>query len=473
MIDTENKKGTKTEVLPEFWPQSAPSGVARAWWIPWPVAILLVPLLWVMPKRMGPHFAAVRWPGVILGHLLWTVYGIGCIGLAYRAPHYGWIAWLTGQSPGQADPGLWPPPSAWDIFRAPLALEAVWLGQTITSIEEYLLGWGAVLGCELGVAAIGLLLMPYVTVGERTGRLVARCIKLTMWATTSVVLLGLALQAAALFYSKSRDLLVIVIIACCGYVVWLLWMWGRSAARYWGPAEGPGWERRRPMCEACGYTLTGLTAADRCPECGRAVAESLPERREPMPYSAARGLGRIPALFQMTVRVLVGRSPLDRLAVHDAYAGARSFAVLTCVLTAGVVAPLLGPRVAWSWFGTDYINGRLDPLTTCLAAWTAFFVAALAANSLIALGTRAVTRLPLQPRAAIVFLHSPWYVLLGLVIALGLMACLMTTEPRLTERETLTWIGVFIGAVALFAVMLTKTSHSLFRSLQRTRFANA
>lgn len=476
MTDCENAQVSKGEVLPEFWPVAAAPEVARAWWIPWPVAILLVPLLWVSPKRMGVHFAAVRWPGVILGHLLWTIYGIGCVDLAYWAPHYGWIAWLTGRAPGQADPGLWPPPSAWDIFRAPLALEAVWLGQTISSIEVYLLGWGAVLGVEVGLAAIGLLLMPYVTVGERIGPLIARCIKLTLWATTSAVPLGLALQAAVLKWEKSPETLpAIVVLICCGYVAWLLWMWRRSGLRYWGPAEGYAWQPRRPSCERCGYTLTGLTAAHRCPECGREVAESMPERRRLTPYAAAKGLDRIPALFTTVWRVLTQRTFFERLAVHGGHEEARSFAITMCLLAAGVAMVAALPGVILPLCDSKRLRLYDTPAIAAmlLAPWVGMFVVMLALSGLAALIASVITRRPLAAQAAISFWHSPWYLPLGVVAALGASGCVQAESAGWSEGMEVVWIGVVILAVITFVIVLTRVTLAPIKVTHRNRFANA
>jgi hypothetical protein len=44
------------------------------------------------------------------------------------------------------------------------------------------------------------------------------------------------------------------------------------------------------LCEACGYILTGLPAEGKCPECGRAIAESLPARRIGSPWQQRPGL---------------------------------------------------------------------------------------------------------------------------------------------------------------------------------------
>ncbi len=56
-------------------------------------------------------------------------------------------------------------------------------------------------------------------------------------------------------------------------------------------------------CETCGYDLIGTARDGRCPECGRAVAESLPQHREGTAWQ------RSPGLFSWALtckRVLVG-----------------------------------------------------------------------------------------------------------------------------------------------------------------------
>ena len=41
------------------------------------------------------------------------------------------------------------------------------------------------------------------------------------------------------------------------------------------------------LCEACGYNLTGVPREGRCPECGVAIAESLPSLRRPPAWERA------------------------------------------------------------------------------------------------------------------------------------------------------------------------------------------
>src|SRR5437764_1414242 len=38
------------------------------------------------------------------------------------------------------------------------------------------------------------------------------------------------------------------------------------------------------LCENCGYVLTGLPSDGLCPECGKAIAQSDPNLRQPAPW---------------------------------------------------------------------------------------------------------------------------------------------------------------------------------------------
>jgi predicted RNA-binding Zn-ribbon protein involved in translation (DUF1610 family) len=44
------------------------------------------------------------------------------------------------------------------------------------------------------------------------------------------------------------------------------------------------------LCESCGYTLGGLSTQSPCPECGQAIADSLPARRPGSPWQKRPGL---------------------------------------------------------------------------------------------------------------------------------------------------------------------------------------
>lgn len=291
---------TTTEPLPEFLPIVPRRPLARPWWIPWPVAILLAPLLWLLPKRMGPHFATVRWPGVILANLIYVIYGVSCIVLAKTSPRYSWIAYALGRSPGQNDDLPLPGPTLSQIARSPLAaaLNAWEAGSGGELLAQILIGMSAYI---VLVLVLAVLLMPVAAAGEKKRYRYARCVKLTLWAMTSILPLGLALNAIELIYATPeltyQERLTRTMNPAMGvpavdeklhtwwrwtiavYALVFLWIWLRSAWRYPGTTEGPAWPPRRPTCRQCHYQLTGLTPEDRCPECGTPVADSLATRK--------------------------------------------------------------------------------------------------------------------------------------------------------------------------------------------------
>jgi len=92
--------------------------------------------------------------------------------------------------------------------------------------------------------------------------------------------------------------------------------------------------------------LTGLSREGRCPECGLAVRESLPDARRPSPWACATKLGRKPGAYARTVwHVLRGRTFFRSLAVCSSLNTAVRFVVWIVLLTAilcAIVATVVG-----------------------------------------------------------------------------------------------------------------------------------
>jgi hypothetical protein len=80
----------------------------------------------------------------------------------------------------------------------------------------------------------------------------------------------------------------IIVICCLLLIAWFVWTVFRSMS---APRTTPS-PNRPPLCEACGYNLTGNDVNGRCPECGEAILLSLgPHVRPGTPWQQ-RGGGR-------------------------------------------------------------------------------------------------------------------------------------------------------------------------------------
>lgn len=213
-------------------------------------------------------------------------------------------------------------------------------------------GWLEILGTLLALAVIeaaiwigALLLIPLYAAGEGPRRTYLRCVKLLLWSSACQIPIAWLFMHLAFWGEDYVSSPTWGFATWALFELWWLWVLVRLGGRYGGPKEGPRWQERQPRCEACGYSLVSLSRDGRCPECGVAVAESLPERRLPPAFATARGLrGRCVGFMQTAWQALFAQRFAEHVTVWGHHRAARSYAFLMCLLV-GLVSAATGVAV--------------------------------------------------------------------------------------------------------------------------------
>lgn len=466
-------------IVPEFWPEGARQPRVRRVWIPWPVAVLLAPLFWLMPKRLGAHLAAGSWWGAIIGHAVWAYYGFGWFMMtAGRTGNCSWTQWL-GWTHGRTSHEFWPAPTFGEILLAPLAAIPILIG-TSRHVQGFIAGAVGAIVVEIFVLGIALLLMPYATAGEPLRPLLGRCLKLTWWCTTGLTACGIVFNG--LLTVLTSDLRFGLVAGAC--VLWFALLLVRSAARYAGKPAGAEWQPISAQCDRCGYGLTALLYESNCPECGLPVRESLPSGRRPSRFAAGKGLlGRLAGFVRTFVAVLVDRRFFTELRIRGEHGAAARFGVWMCIVTAAALSwPIVLPPAFERYY--QYHAETLIKSEDCLAAVVALMIVtvcligALGAMCLLwsGFGYR-----PLQRYSTVVFYWSAWLLPVGVTAAIGAYLVWWLIERQFFRHMLyVPQLGSFnlyyIVAVLPAVIPITLGVHSLFRlgrALRQTQYANA
>jgi hypothetical protein len=476
--DPETPANGGPETVPESLAPVArpPRRVSGLWWllspVVWPVAVLF-------PAWLGPRLARAMWWLPVVWYLA------GCI-LVYSGTFQvlaiveEWdtrYRWPMTASQWVRMPLAW----AWE-FAMLRSDEIDWegVGQVVALIVVF--PWVA-----------GLIITPWIAAGERAGRTYLRAVRLVLWGTPL-----LAACPITLYWLDDPGLRLRLsdtyknpMLAVAGLTL-LLWLrtvlrWGQG---YAGRALGPGFERRTVRCEGCGYRLALLPVAGRCPECGRAVAESLPQRSRPALAMHRNPFIRLVGYVPTLLRSWRGRRFASTTAIYANPGGAREFAALTCVLAGLALLPVYPLRIRSAYFAyVEYFGPRfgatLDAIDYAVVGVETWLLGVLAAAALLALAALLATwgglRRPV--RGSVVVAYSSGYLLpVAGLVTLGLWAGYLIFEvggvylggwrPRRDIYIPLDLVVFWALLLPAFTVLVLWIWH-LRKMLRATRFANA
>ncbi len=425
------------KLIPEFIPPAETIEPVRTYRVPWLLAPLATIPACLLPRRAGPHLAASSWSAAYVAHFFSVALFMGLMIAEQLESTY------LRDTPTESL-------SLSEHLRRPFAALVLFFYSVLSTWLHYVIAAGTVLAIEAGVWVLGLTLIPFYTAGERRLPLYLRCVKLTLWSTSCLVPLGILIGYPSWARVSRRMPDELAIVCMLLYVTWCVSVLMRLGGRYGGPKEGPAWEPRPMQCEECRYELTSQPIAGRCPECGRAVADSLPERRKLPAFASTRGVSARSAAFIATFRAALRSRKFARtLSVWRGHRAARQFAFLMCGLLGGLIAA--PAYLVWSTATLDWHWPRHDWWRT--ACWVAVFainfgLSCLATLMIAGLLVTLFGFLEAGRRSIVLCYSTAWLVLPTILSLLGVGGTYLVNET-LGVRG-----GIFLPAVGLIDYQL-------------------
>lgn len=230
------------------------------------------------------------------------------------------------------------------------------------------------------------------------------------------------------------------------------------------------------LCETCGYVLEGLAEEGNCPECGRAIASSLPSARAGTPWDRGPSVRSWFATGWMVVtrpgrtfeRVRIDRPQLGGLFVANVIAGA---ALATIPMGIAVA------RWLWREFTEAAIAVPIAILIPAgawaLVALLFVLLTSIERTGLVIIGRAHRWRVTWTVTASVCELASAGWVIAGLAVGLTSLIPLFV-ERRVRYRWLGPWaeevtLGVCVGA-ALIGLLIFETL--VYIGVRRCKFAN-
>lgn len=245
------------------------------------------------------------------------------------------------------------------------------------------------------------------------------------------------------------------------------------------------------LCERCGYVVEGLPREGNCPECGRAVALSLPEMRVGSPWQQQPGFG---AWCRTVGKTLW--SPLKTVrVVQIEETRARALRRLNIIVAAGLMsvvpamvaymqmvrheAPFPLQELTWEWMAS--VLGWLCVVLVACFAWFGIAWVLVGLTNVEASGIRLYSRVHKNRITPTVALALTAHATVGWVIAGVLIAAGFATGLVLYEVTMHRNVGVVRGLAMLSPVWMPVLGGFVgmmvfetivYLGVRRCRFAN-
>ncbi len=248
-----------------------------------------------------------------------TLFRACMVGLINTACAFVWMylvgvagqVWMMRAEIGKGAAARWVPGDQWHwktFADGAGLLRARWIEQwqNVGMVDRISLGGTMLAGIALAYAVPFFMLLPFAARPGRNKACMQFVLKTVLQGSGVVHWWGAAYFLVFISYAARRvpqifdngtyaQAMSPLLLVFSGLVLWHMGVLIHAARREYRKA-GDFPKEHDPWCDVCGYNLTGIDPAGRCPECGKPIQESLaPEVRPPT------GWERRPSIFNGAV----------------------------------------------------------------------------------------------------------------------------------------------------------------------------
>jgi len=247
--------------------------------------------------------------------------------------------------------------------------------------------------------------------------------------------------------------------------------------------ERPWADEYTLLCERCGYVVEGLDPAGACPECGKPIAESLPERRVGTAWQREPGWKAWARTLATTG--LSPRKTLDMMCVQESR-GLRKWHIRFSAWLIAYAAILFTSSLEWpsTYGGTEQAWSPIAPLVAAVIAVVVMWVFVPSLHVLTSIehrglsffGARRRVRLGREWTHAICSHGSAGWVFgagaTAIVVSTGYFLLPTTSGSRRYEDEVRLQLVIATGGIVCLMTGFLFFETFAWLGLRRCRFAN-